>query len=282
MSNTFDTNAYLRAIIASQANDDINRERINGIIKGSILLKDKRSEIIRMSVIPLLYIDAYKVLKFRLKNGLGTEAEYQMISYLDKVESQEELCALFLSRNDYLNYSIGCVETFNNTPYLGKIRMIKSLSEAENSNLSDFTELHSNDLEMYNIEITEDFIYNYFKKYSEHLTKENVNHSPDKILEALAGFIQNIYIKNGEEIYDMVCDINERVFSHIDELKKVFDSDYQYIDMLVEDYYKDPEEFNDYTLYECPVLVDTLSIYILMRDYNILKGKKVLKNERNE
>ena len=111
----------------------------------------------------MLYIDTYKILKFKLKNGLATEAEYQMISYYDEIEDLHSLYQLLFTREDYLSYSIGCVETFNNIPYLGKIRIMKSLSEDENSKLSTFSELHNNDMDKYNIDITEDFIM-YFQK----------------------------------------------------------------------------------------------------------------------
>ena len=282
MNDTFDTNAYIRTIITFQSRDDISKEELKNNLKVALLLNDKKSEFIRMSFIPMLYIDAYKILKFRLKNGLSTEAEYQMISILDKVEEMEEFNKILIGREDYLSYSIGCVETVNNTPYLGKIRMMKSLSEDENCRLSDLTELHKNDIEKYDIDINEDFLYKYFKDYSMHLVKENVSYSPDKILEALAGFLQNTYIKNGEDIYEIVSRLNETVYTHIDDLKKVYDTDYRYIDILTEDYFKDKEEFNEYALYECPLLVDSLSLYVLMRDRNILGNDKVLKNERNE
>lgn len=282
MNDTFDTNAYVRTMIAVQTNDSISKEQLKNNILASILLKDKRSELIKVSVIPMLFIDAYKILKFKLKNGLATEAEYQMISYYDQIEDQHSFYQLLFTRGDYLNYSIGCVETFNNMPYLGKIRVMKSLSEDENSRLSTFTELHTNDMDKYNIDITVDFLYDFFRDYSIHMLKENVGHTPNKILEALAGFLQNVYIKHGEEIYELISDMNEKVFTHIDDLKKVYDSDYRYIDIITEDYFNDKESFNEYALYECPVLVDCLSLYVLMRNNNVLGSEKVLKNERNE
>lgn len=282
MAEIFDSNSFLREFISKSTETVPDKCSFLKNMKEALIINNKKNEFIRMTLLPLLLIDSYKILSFRIKNGLSTEGEIQMFTCYEEIEDvQTQLKELYLKREDYLDYSIGTVSTFHNTPFLGKTLMLKGLNEYENDRLSSFSEFHGNDIKYYNIPITEEFIYKYYLEKSKKYTEAGVVFSPLTIIGEIAGIIHNNYVNEPEEMYGIIESINSQAFGNIDKLKEVLEVDYRYIDELKGDYEQSVEDFNDYSIYNSSVLEETIGLYFKMKELGIIKSKKLV-NERHE
>lgn len=282
MAIQIESNGFLREFISKSSNDLPSRLNFIKNMKEALIVNNRKNEFIRMTILPLLFLDSYKLLLFRIKNGLATETEIQMYSIYEEINNiKEQVPELYLKREDYMDYSIGSVATFNSIPFLGKTLIMKGLSEYENTRLSSFSEIHSNDITYYDIPITENFIYRYYQEKSNRYSEMGVLFSPLSIITEIAGIIHEDYVNEPIEIDELVSSISEQVYTKMDKLKEVFDTDYSYIDELTNNYHSNPDEFLDYSIYDNSVLEETLALYFKMRELGVIKPKRLV-NEKHE
>lgn len=250
-------------------------------VKKVLIMNDDNSVVYRYATLPVLYLDSYKKLSSRVKEGYATPEEMQMFSVYSDVTDIDTLVDLFKKRDDYIFYSIETVRDFYEMPVLGKINMVKQLSEYENLELCSFSRQHLEDLNKYAIDVDEDLLYNFYKRYSNKLEDLKYCYDELTIFSMIAGFIQKSYINDSEGTYNLICRINEAIFKNIDKFEQELDVNDDYIKNLKDAYYKDSDSFNNICLYENGTMIDVVTIYMKMRDIKIIKGK-TYKNERNE
>lgn len=280
MDNNFNT-SFFRKLIFDSTNDEQLKFRYFTNIKKSLLMNDSSSVVYKYANLPILYLDSYKKLSNRVKGGFASPQEMQMFSVYNEVEDINSLTELYNKRHDYILYSIDCVRDFYEMPLLGKIHLIKQLSEYENYELSSFSKYHDEDLNNYNIEINEDMLYNFYKRYSKKMDELELCYDELSIFNMIAGFIQKMYPYDTERIYDLICRISESVFTNIDLFMEKINANDKYISDLKETYYADSINFNNFCLYDNGTLVDLITIYMNMRNVNLAKNK-IYKKEKDE
>lgn len=270
-----------RKIVYDQTIDPKLKSNLFVNIKKSLLMNDDNSVVYRYATLPVLFLDSYKKLSSRLKGGFATPEEMQMFSVYKDVNNIDLLVELFKKRQDYILYSMECVKDFYEMPVLGKINLVKQLSQYENIELCAFSRQHLDDLNNYVVDVDEDFLYNFYKRYSNKLDELEYCYDEITIFSMIAGFIQNSYVYDAESTYNLICKVNETIFCNIDKFEQELDVNDKYINELKYSFYNDSENFNNLCLYENGILIDVLTIYMKMRDIKIIKGK-TYKNERNE
>ena len=276
-----ENSSVFRKMIYDLTSDQQSKVKFFLNVKKSLTMNDNYNVVYRYATIPILYLDSYKKLSSRLKSGSASPEEMQMFSVYKDIETVDDLIVLYKKRDDYILYSIESVRDFYELPVLGKINLIKQLSQYENMELSSFSKHHDEDLNKFDIDVDEDLLYKFYKRYSNKLNELNYCFSDLSIFTMIAGFIQNSYVYDPVNTYNLICRLNESIFTNIDKFKQEVEANDSYVDELKNTFYKDSQSFNDYCLYENGTLIDIVTIYISMREANILKGK-VYKNTKNE
>jgi hypothetical protein len=128
----------------------------------------------------------------------------------------------------------------------------------------------------------EELIYNFYYYFIEELDKTDLIIDEYTIITMLSGFLQNMYLSCPDEVYETIININNTIFSKPENIGKAIEEyDKESLNMVVEDYKKNPNRFNECCLLDIQLLEDVLLFYVEMRRLGFLKGK-VLKNDRNE
>ena len=276
------SNDILRKVISDSNVDNQSKFELLKKIKLSLTLNDRENEFFRKTIIPILFIDSYKLLSDRIKNGFSSVEEAQMYNFYSTIGSMDDVIDLYSRRDDYIIFSIDAVENFHRMPILGKIKHFRSLADYQQEQLSNITELHERDKLIYNMKIDEELIYNFYYYFIEELDKTDLIIDEYTIITMLSGFLQNMYLSCPDEVYETIININKTIFSKPENIGKAIEEyDKESLNMVVEDYKKNPNRFNECCLLDIQLLEDVLLFYVEMRRLGFLKGK-VLKNDRNE
>ena len=280
--NFVNSNDILRKVIADANVDNKSKFALLNKVKLSLTLNDRENEFFRKTMVPILFIDSYKLLSDRLKSGFSTVEEMQMHYFYSTIGSMEDVVDLYSRRDDYILYSIEAVENFHRMPILGKIKHFRSLADYEQEQLSSITELHDRDKTMYNMKIDEDLVYNFYYYFSENIDKTDLIVDEFTVATMLAGFLQNMYLSCPEEVHGTIIRMNNAIFSKPENIRKAIDDyDENSLNVIIKDYKENPNRFNEYCLLDNQLLEDVLIFYVESRRLGLLEGK-VLKNERNE
>ena len=274
-----DINSYIRKYINDMCLTNEGSIMLFYKIKSSLVLNDRENIVFRNSIIPILYLDSFKILNDKVRSGFGSLGEIQMYSIYQDIDSYEKIVDMYGRRDDYVLLSINLVKEFYNMPSLGKIKLMKELSLFDNKNLSNISQLHQNDIDKYNIVINEDYLYNFYQKYKLPFDKNGSYYDESSIYKTISGFMQNVYLYSPYEIFGTIESINKKVFNNIEKLTEILDYKELYIDSLKKDYNSDCNNFNESCLFNEHLLTDVICVYCTMRNNNIIKSGKVYKNE---
>lgn len=281
MGNIFNTNDLLRKIIADNNEDIYTRRAFAQKIKLALMLNDKENEFIRKTIVPILFLDSYKQLSDRIKNNSASIEEIQMSSMYSIMESIEEINDLYNDRADFILYSVDAVYNFMKLPILGKIKIMKNLTDEEQIQLSKITELHEKDNKSYRKGVNEDIVFTSFDSFINNIEKTSLYIDDSTIAFMIAGFLQNIYPNNSAEIYKTVCNMNDSVMNNIEVLKDYSDADEKELESLADMYKEDRQTINKVCLVDIDTLARVVLFYCNARRM-LQKDGKVLKNERHE
>ena len=127
--NFINSNDILRRVISDSNVDNSSKFELLKKIKLSLTLNDRENEFIRKTIIPILFIDSYKLLSDKLKNGFSSVEEMQVYYFYSTIGSMEDVIDLYSRRDDYILFSIDAVDNFFKMPILGKINHFRSLAD---------------------------------------------------------------------------------------------------------------------------------------------------------
>ena len=256
----------------------IELSNINGYlflnIKGSLDSEKKESIIISSTVIPVLFLDSYKILSDKIKTLDANELEISQYGILSNMTSIDDVKEYYKDNDTAIIASLEHVEKFFNLSSLAKIKIMKSLTDDENRYLSLITPIHNNDIEKYNIKIDKNFLYNYYNKQTKYLDNNFKIPSSESVVMMISNFLRSIFYRSYEDVLSTLESIYNDVF---DNLHKILNEDElsngSFYNQLIERYEKDKMEFINSTLVNLDDMDVLLQNYFIMRKNNLIKHK---------
>lgn len=166
-------------------------------------------------ILNVIYLDSYKILSYKQKEGTITEEEEFLFLDLINIESEYDLISEVSADPDFLKKLIKYSYEFSQYDSLTRILLVKSLSLNEHEDLLHKTELHQEDINEYNLKITLETIKQaYLEK------KERNNDFNKGILMSLQGFIKNLVKLNYKSALDLLLEISKIDYLTANYLKK--------------------------------------------------------------
>ena len=266
MERGYNPNNITRYNISCLVQDEQGILSFGKKFKSALVLNDRKSEFLRKTITPILFLDSYKLLLYKLHNGLAVPFETQLFSVYQEIENTRQLENLYYNMEEYLVYSATATSFFSSIPYLGKISIFKEISEYDNEILEKVTGIHSNDLEEYDIEIDEDFIFDYHVEKYKYLLDNGVVAQPIAIGTEIAGLIRKIAMKNPKNMFELISRMNKTVFDNLDDLIKDKPEAKNYLQKCAMEYSLDEGKFNTDALYDGTLLLETIGLYCKVRD----------------
>lgn len=243
-------------------------------IKGSLDSEKKESIIISSTVIPVLFLDSYKILSDKIKTLDANELEISQYGILSNMTSIDDVKEYYKDNDTAIIASLEHVEKFFNLSSLAKIKIMKSLTDDENKYLSLITPIHNNDIEKYNIKIDKNFLYNYYNKQTKYLDNKFKIPSSESVVMMVSNFLRSIFYRSYEDVLSTLESIYNDVF---DNLYKILNEDElsngSFYNQLIERYEKDKMEFINSTLVNLDDMDVLLQNYFIMRKNNLIKHK---------
>ncbi len=177
------------------------------------------------------YLDAYKIIVDHNLNNTLTTNDIKMCSYLSQIETYQDL--LNFAKVDPIFYQnlLKYMYQFYDTPSLGKILMIKSLTPEDNQKLINQVPLHQNDLLNYDRKISPQLFSSYYRQINHFQNMVgSVDFLASHVISAMVGFIQKLNSIRKEETAEL--------------LLQMIDNDYQWSIYLVDNYDLEQEDKN--------------------------------------
>lgn len=119
----------------------------------------------REYLISVMYLDAYKLSLYRQKECLSDDDDTEFLGLLIDIYDLGDLLAEVSSNSEFLIRLIEECYKFRQMSEIGKINIMKSLSDDENGWILEEFPIHQQDLDTYDIEIHLDHILNSFRSY---------------------------------------------------------------------------------------------------------------------
>lgn len=164
---------------------------------------DEYQELYRKYQIYVMYLDAYKLSIYKQKQCIADDQETKFFDQLLYLLEEDELMTEIQGNEDFLERLIEESYKFREMNILGKIIVIKSLSEYENDDILEYFPIHEQDLNTYNIEITLEMILNNIRNQSKHQKNDLDIDCKEAVMLSIVGFIQKLATydyKNAEKL----------------------------------------------------------------------------------
>lgn len=247
-----DFNSQVRKILTDSINKylegglDIRSASTMFINNFNSFLNNPAQMPIALYMLSVMYLDAYKVYAYKQKNSILTDGEEDFLGLLIDIEDSDDLLSEASDPNFLLQLIMSSYE-FSEYNALAKVTMIKSLSGRENDWLNNRFNMHEQDINHYDIDITLDFLIKHAKRHINSQKKLGYEFY-DGIVINIVGFIRNLVMSRRTESTRLLL-----------ELIKV---DYAASKFLV-DKVTDNEDFIDHIdLYENYSVDDMLSALV--------------------
>lgn len=183
--------------------------------------------LIKSSILTIGYLDAFKLYTYKQKEGLTNEGEEEFLGNLLDIEDTASLIAEASNNPNFLKRIIAASYEFSELDDLGKILIIKSLSDSENCMLEEISSYHTEDLKEYNQPITLETIKDF---YNTRRAKQMIINGIDfdiAIIMSLYGFIRNLIkldLENAQELLFEIAKIDYAAIKYLYALdKKTYD-----------------------------------------------------------
>ena len=266
MEKSYNPNDITRYSIACLTSDDASMLQFNKRLKGILTLNDRQNEFLRLTIPPIMFLDSFKLLLYKLHNGLAIPSEVQMFSLYNGITNTSEIENLYYNRDDYALYSLSAVNFFSELPYLGKISMFKEICDLDNKFLASITKLHDNDLDEYDVKIDENFVYDYYIDRYKYLLKNDAIVQPSAIGTEIAGIIRKSAMKDPTAMYELVSSMNRTIFDNIDALLEGLDPEAKdYLEKSLLEYTLDEEKYNCDSVNDESLLIEIIGLYTKVR-----------------
>ena len=275
MEKSYNPNDITRYNVACATNDDLSTLNFNKNLKKFLTLKDKQSEFFRLTVPPIMFLDSYKYLLYKLHNGLAIPSELQLFSIYNECNNMNQVENLYHNRDDYSLYSLNAIGFFCELPYLGKLSMFKEICDSDNQFLTSVTNLHANDLDEYDVIIDEDFIYEYYVERYKYAISNGAVIQPPSVGAEIAGFIRKTALQDPDGMFDLVSSLNKAIFNNINVIIDENPAAKQYLEKSLLEYTLDEEKYNMESLYDESLLLETICLYCKIRE-----SKKDIKDHK--
>lgn len=266
MEKSSNPNDITRYNVACATNDDASTLNFNKNLKKFLVLKDKQSEFFRSIVPPIMFLDSYKYLLYKLHNGLAIPSELQLFSLYNECNNMSQVENLYHNRDDYSLYSLNAIGFFCELPYLGKLSMFKEICDSDNQFLTSVTNLHANDLDEYDVIIDEDFIYKYYVERYKYAISNGAVIQPPSVGTEIAGFIRKTALQDPDGMFDLVSSLNKAIFNNISVIIDENPAAKQYLEKSLLEYTLDEEKYNMESLYDESLLLETICLYCKIRE----------------
>lgn len=153
---------------------------------------DEYQELYRKYQIYVMYLDAYKLSMYKQKQCIADDQDVELFDQLLYLLDENELMMEIEGNLDFLERLIEESYKFREMNILGKIIVIKSLSEYENDDILQYFPIHEQDLDTYNIEVTLEMILKNIRNQSRHQKKDLDIDCKEAIMLSVVGFIQKL------------------------------------------------------------------------------------------
>ncbi len=146
----------------------------------------------REYLISVMYLDAYKLSLYRQKECLADDSDTEFLGRLVDIVDQDNLLAEVSSNLEFLIRLIEECYNFRQMNGLGKINVVKSLSDSENEWILEEFPIHKQDLDTYDIEVHLNHILDSIKNQTSHQRNDAFYEFKDAIMLNVMGFIRNL------------------------------------------------------------------------------------------
>lgn len=171
------------------------------------------------------FLDAYKIYSFNQKSNVKTLINDEVLGQLSEISSLEDIINNIIDNEDFLKDLLTSILNFNETNDLGKITLIKSLSDEENETLQSIFPSHQDDLDNYDIDITAEFLVEEYKKLKKFQNSELLIDYEEANILSLVGFIKQNIHKNedyGKNLFNTLF-LTDYALSKYIHTKKIHD-----------------------------------------------------------
>lgn len=153
------------------------------------------------------FLDAYKMCSNKEKNCINEDLEEDTLGNLFDISDYNDLLEQVQNDPNFLLSLLKQSYYFNNLGSLGKIYLLKSLSERENDWLSTIIPIHKQDLDTYNIEVSLANLIKYWKGKEIYQNKVMIIDFKEAIVMNIVGFIHNLSVVDFNNAANLVLDI---------------------------------------------------------------------------
>lgn len=192
-----DFNSQVRNIVVDYINKyletglDVKSSAAMFVGNYNAFLQNEKQMPVALYMLSVMYLDAYKIYSFKQKNSMLNEGDEDFLGLLTDIEDADELVEEATDPNFLVKLIISTYE-FSEYNALAKINLVKSLSDAETAWLKERFEVHSQDVDHYDIDIDLDFLVTNAKRHMKHQSKLGYEFQ-DGIVINLVGFIRNLF-----------------------------------------------------------------------------------------
>lgn len=156
------------------------------------ITEDPYERLYREYLISVMYLDAYKLSLHRQKECLADDGDTEFLGLLFDIKDQDDLLTEVSSNPSFLIQLIEECYKFRQMGDLGKMNIVKSLSDSDNEWILKKFPIHRQDLDTYNIKVNLEHILKSIKNQTEHQVKEGFYSFKDAIMLNVMGFIRNL------------------------------------------------------------------------------------------
>lgn len=155
----------------------------------------------------LFYLDAYKMLSYKVKKGISVGLELENFKRVYDIIDYDDLYSETFSDPNFFCMLIRECSHFTSLNYFGKTLVMHSLSEEENNQLSAIAPLHEEDLDYYKRTITTEKLIEFLKIDKEDQIKNKGIDFLEGFVYNLIGFLKELVIYDKENADNLIREI---------------------------------------------------------------------------
>ena len=167
------------------------------------------NKIITTYLLEVAFLDAYKMYSYRQKECLKSDYDEEIFAILNDIEDFEDLFKTVCEDQDFFAAIILAVYDFASLDYLGKSRIMKSLSEEENGYLTDMFPINEQDVITYNKKVDLSTIINYINERTIYQNKIESMDFPGGILANVLGYVRNLIVLDYSNAISLLGEIGQ-------------------------------------------------------------------------
>lgn len=177
------------------------------------ITRDPYERLYREYLISVMYLDAYKLSLYHQKECLADDSDTEFLGQLVDIYDLDDLLAEVSSNPEFLIRLIEECYRFRQMSGLGKINIVKSLSDDENEWVLEDFPIHRQDLDTYDIEIHLDHILDSIENQTRHQKKDAFYEFKEAIMLNIMGFIRNLTNYDYDNAERLLLEIAQKDYS---------------------------------------------------------------------